>query len=460
MPPRQAAARWNSNANTILHSKIKSGHINPDESDPKILDSYNKNFFAEYCDLNDKTKIYSQRKRLCDKLRVWKVNQELANENRTDHAPPQDPDEYEEYEDEDEGEDPPATPPRSPSPDRPEPPTATETAAAEEELLSAFRSLSMIMALYNLDFRMVWLLSTTHWKDNGEKELVLDFIAPPFGISKFIFDMKPDGQHIMYSVKFPTGFFDVSKRDCHEGTEASMREACSQVMSRENGSHDGVESKKVTIGPLPFKCETVIKSMELIAELPPDDELYQYLAEAGVPEGAELQIPLVLRVVLVGQEKCHGVLRGRTMRVAPGSFRTPPRGGGGGGGPRGGVPTDPFAAMGGAEHFMNMMGAQIRRVAREEAEAARAFPAPPRSGGRGFGRSPGDETFRTASDGQPQPMEESSGSGGVPTGISVDTVNSDGDSIQNLRRSQRDRRNVTRVRSEEEDPTPNRTAQL
>lgn len=87
------------------------------------------------------------------------------------------------------------------------------------------------------------------------------------------------------------------------------------------------------------------------------------------------QIPLVLRIVLVSQEKCIGIQQERSLKIKPGAF-TPPRGRGvgdddsssGGGG-------DPFAfaAVGGLQlqGYANMMcdtacGVEMRCVAVED----------------------------------------------------------------------------------------------
>ena len=372
--------RWDDAANALLHNKIKSGDIDPAETDVKIIDRYNQRYFAEYCELSNQKKKYQARKRLRDKLLNWNVEQE-AYERRV----PQDPEDEEEEEDydEEEKEDPRS---RSPSPERQ--PRAEPEEADIAGLIEAAAKLELTMKLYNLDYKMVWLLSTTHFKTTGEKELVLDFVAPPFGVSKFIFDVSKDGKSLVYSVKFPTAFFDTQSRTLRDGTEPSMLATCGEVFSRENSSHDGVETKKQSIS-LPFPCEASIRAIELIAELPTDDELYRTLREADVPRGSEMQIPLVLRVVLVGLEKCTGILTNRTVSVSAGAF-TPPRssgdgpGDGGGGGVGGG---DPFAGVGGMAAFMEAMQ---RSMAAGAAGAAReAAPAEFDARGGGVPRDSG-----------------------------------------------------------------------
>lgn len=60
-----------------------------------------------------------------------------------------------------------------------------------------------------------------------------------------------------------------------------------------------------------------MKFIELLTDIGSVHELYKLLiADHNTTRGAELQIPLVLHVILVEQEKCRGFEVEHTMRVA------------------------------------------------------------------------------------------------------------------------------------------------
>jgi len=59
-------------------------------------------------------------------------------------------------------------------------------------------------------------------------------------------------------------------------------------------------------------------------DLETDPELYDLLVNnPDVPEGAEYQVPLIFRAVLLGQEKCYASLVGRHTRVTNAAFSPP-----------------------------------------------------------------------------------------------------------------------------------------
>ena len=55
-----------------------------------------------------------------------------------------------------------------------------------------------------------------------------------------------------------------------------------------------------------------------------DPKLYDLLVNnPDFPEGAEYQVPLIFRAVLLGQEKCYASLVGRHTRVTNAAFSPP-----------------------------------------------------------------------------------------------------------------------------------------
>ncbi len=105
-----------------------------------------------------------------------------------------------------------------------------------------------------------------------------------------------------------------------------MMEACAQVHRENDSSFNGVMSDKIRVGPFPWKVETAIKSVSLLTDMESDRDLFEVLlADDEVPPGAEFQIPCVVRIVLVGQEKSHGIEVERKYTTYARGF-TPPRG--------------------------------------------------------------------------------------------------------------------------------------
>ena len=397
---------------------------------PKVQDKTNKRHFREYCNFTVPAKVYQARKRLKDKCIAWRLG---TDQNEPRYRA----DDEDDYDEDENPQDPPSTPP-SPTPERrPEPP---QEADFVNEVTHIFRTMSVAHKSYCLAYKMVWLQTMTNWKATGEKELVFDFLAPPFSLNKFDMKVSDDGNFLNYAVRIPGAFFDPVERMAHPGTEESMRGTCGEIFKNEPNSQDGVLSETVQVGPLPFKVESAIRSVELVVELEADHELYRHLREKGVPKGSCTQIPLVLRVVLVSQEKVVGQAE-RSLKIKPGVF-TPPRGLGGdddddssGGGGGGG---NPLSAIGGPEGLAAMIVEAARRATREELR---------RSGGHGRGpRTPDSaSSFKTAS-------ETHDDNGG--DGMSVVTS----DSVADQRRRQRDRRTISRTKSEKEDPTKRRDA--
>ena len=250
--------RWDPNANTIFAEKVRSGQVvsedvNVIKGGPKFQDSVNKAHFKEYCDFTAPAKVYQARKQLKDKCIAWQLG---PDQNKPRYG-------LEDLEnDDDNPQDPPSTPPSPTTPRRPEPPQEDIFVNAVADI---FKKVSVSMSTYNLNYQMPWLQCKTNWKETGEMELVYDFLAPPFGLSKFDCKVSDDGNFLYYQVKLPCDFYDPKSRLVHPGTEESMRGSCGDVYKNEPNVHDGVLSNRIQVGPLPFKVESAIRSIELIA---------------------------------------------------------------------------------------------------------------------------------------------------------------------------------------------------
>ena len=85
-----------------------------------------------------------------------------------------------------------------------------------------------------------------------------------------------------------------------------MLEAC--ALTENDSSFNDVMSDKIHVGPFPWKVETANKSVTLLTDMESDKDLFEVLgADVSILDGAEFQIPCVVSVVLVGQEKSHGI---------------------------------------------------------------------------------------------------------------------------------------------------------
>ena len=305
-PQQTKVERWDNDANIIFNERIESGDIFYTE-DSQELDNFNREYFSRYCDFMTCDKIYQARKRLWDKLRRYQQGIDLdedrpAFRNNT----PNNEDKDEDYNN---PKDPPSPP--SPLPRRQRADPVAAPSPVNIDLARDLEALTMSMKLYSKEVKMPWLRATTVWKTDGTRELVFDFLAYPFSIDKYFFDVDDDGLGMEYSLMLPYDFYKVdgeNPRHMHPGTESSMLEACAQVHRENDSSFNSVMSDKIRVGPFPWKVETAIKSVTLLTDMESDKDLFEVLRnDDDVPPGAEFQIPCVVCVVLVGQESHMGL---------------------------------------------------------------------------------------------------------------------------------------------------------
>lgn len=333
--------RWDPDANAIFNRRVENHEIY-ETKDPVLLDRWNAQYFSEYCNLANKQKRYTARKRLRDKIRQYFLG--VAN-----NIPRGRPDDDDDEDDDilDPIIDPPSPPAPAAAPAPPSPPPRAPSPPSLDEVTNALNHLTMEMATYSTEVKLPWLCGTTNFLPNGDKEIVFDFLAFPIGTSKYIVKVSPDGKSFSYSMYLPNEFYRPD-RNLHPGTESSMAATLSEARRKHPFMDSGLPSDPVSI-KLPFACESRVRSVEIIFDLQTDPELYNFIVgDDSFPEGTQHQVPLVLRVVLVGVEKCLARDVGRNTRVFNNAFSPPP---GARTPPRADPYADPYAAFGGRANY-------------------------------------------------------------------------------------------------------------